>query len=208
MKTALCIRTKDFLDIASEAGGEAFLRDILDLPVTLEDRATCEADAGLLQLLPYACVVALGKNLTPQLLSYRRPATGGEGRLHGVMSIGFGGHVGTLPGKDSLLNHLHKELAREMKEELGLVLKTDEETLCRFANTRLVYNTSNDVGHHHLGILARLTPDDFEEFIISPEELDVSSLEEHTIGDLLTTRYDELESWSKIFIRLIAASAL
>lgn len=208
MKTALCIRTKDFLEIAAEAGGEAFLHDILDLPVTLEDRATCETDASLLQLLPYASVAALGKNLTPHLFSYRRPATGGEGRLHGAMSIGFGGHVDTLPGEDSLLNHLHKELAREMKEELGLVLKTDEETLYRFANTQLVYDTSNDVGRHHLGIFVRLTPDDFEEFIISPEELEVSSLEEHTIGDLLTAHHDELESWSKIFIRLIAASIL
>lgn len=203
MKTALCIRTEDFVKLAQELDGNVTLRDIRGLPTTLEDRATCETDPSLLQLLPYASVETVGKNLVPRILTYRRPFTGAEGRLFGAMSIGFGGHVDTAPDGISLFEHLHNELGREMKEELGLTILQTPESREHFAKSRLVYDTGNDVGHHHLGIFIRMTPSDFEDFTVVPEELEIESPMERTLNELLTVNYHELESWSQIFVTQI-----
>ena len=203
MKTALCVLTKDYLELLKDLENPPILEDILNLPLTLQSRETCETDADFLQLLPYAAIEVMGKGLTPRLLTYRRPVTGTEGRLHGAMSVGFGGHVDTMPSGVPLLTHLFEELKRELKEELGLTLKANGDTILGLASSSLVYDTSNDVGRHHLGIFVRLTPDDFESFDLNVEKLEISSPEVKSLGSLMTTHHEELESWSKIFVSMI-----
>ena len=129
MKTALCVLTKDYLELLKDLDNPPILEDILNLPLTMQSRETCESDANFLQLLPYAAIEVMGKGLSPCLLTYRRPVTGTEGRLHGAMSVGFGGHVDTMPSGVPLLTHLFEELKRELKEELGLTLKANGDTI-------------------------------------------------------------------------------
>jgi predicted NUDIX family phosphoesterase len=62
------------------------------LKTSLEDRATCETDPSLLQLLPY---VLIHREDTEQYFVYCRGKGGEEARLHGNLSLGIGGHVDT-----------------------------------------------------------------------------------------------------------------
>ena len=56
MKTALCVLTKDYLELLKDLDNPPILEDILNLPLTLQSRETCETDADFLQLLPYAAI--------------------------------------------------------------------------------------------------------------------------------------------------------
>jgi len=52
------------------------------------ERAAAEEDESFRQIIPYVVLRAPGR-----LFSYARTARGGERRLHGLRSIGVGGHV-------------------------------------------------------------------------------------------------------------------
>ena len=78
------------------------------------------------QILPYVTFFRVVENEKDghkqevlEILSYRRGNAGDEKELVERRSVGFGGHIDSLPG-DNLLAHIHDEAAREIREELGL----------------------------------------------------------------------------------------
>ena len=120
-------------------------------------REVAEVEPLLLQIIPYAVLHAEG-----QLLVYQRE--GGENRLHGLRSIGVGGHINPCDRKAYELSEStdDKEIAkialrRELSEELGI---DDEEatTLAGPAQYRGPIYTGHKKGaplvqQVHLGLL-------------------------------------------------------
>lgn len=71
------------------------------------ERADAENDPAFRQVIPYVTVISDRGDI----LVYDR--AGSEDRLHGLMSIGFGGHIEEPEG-------ILESAARELEEELGL----------------------------------------------------------------------------------------
>lgn len=84
-------------------------------------RVDCEIDFDYLQLLPYAVVMTHDG----RIVGYNRPTKGGgEARLAGNFSIGFGGHVEPVDFINAYGNApvdvIDSALGRELEEEINL----------------------------------------------------------------------------------------
>ena len=140
---AMCLKVEDVLDwlFPSSHNGEAYspwasnfqpepngfdtlarLNEMGNLMAFIP-RVDCETDFSYLQLLPYAVVMAHDG----RIVGYNRPTKGGgEVRLAGNFSIGFGGHVELedvkacrdYPDLPTLI--LESALGRELEEEINL----------------------------------------------------------------------------------------
>ena len=224
-KMALCIRRRDLLDLNRilrypELTGlmladapEEFLR----LETTLQDRATCETDPSLLQLLPY---VLIQRADTEQYFVYCRGKGGNEQRLHGNLSVGVGGHPDTAVPEDKagfsmyaedLLAHLTEHALREVTEEIGVQFISDYadendypakalEIPEEMWTGTLISDYTNSVGQVHLGLLFILViPDD--SFLGSAEEGCIEGSQWLTAEELLEPQvFDRLENWSKAVV--------
>lgn len=160
------------------------------LRVALADRDTCETDTSLLQLLPYMTLVRAGRYFV-----YGRGGKGDEGRLHGMLSIGIGGHVDRAPlWGESLMSLLIEEAAREYKEETGVCLK-DLPTF-----NQMIVDRTNDVGRVHLGLHSIVQVSRDEKFTL--EEGVIEKGQWLTISEMLQPEvYDRMENWSKALLR-------
>jgi predicted NUDIX family phosphoesterase len=177
--------------------------DFYSLTTTFENRATCETDTNLLQLLPY-CVV---KRLSDEkIFVYCRGKGGEEARLHGNLSIGIGGHVDTDTeraghGLDSavlLHRHLGAELLRELEEEIGFKNSAvDGEDLI---TDTLIYDDTNPVGQVHLGIKCELIVQDERE-LGGMETGVIEGSQWMSLGELMEPSvFSRLENWSQILV--------
>lgn len=177
IKTALCVATAAFLaSVQSDATKiviqtidehrEAFDSHVFiqnkpfNLPTTLEDRATCETDDSLLQLLPY---IALVNQNDGRVFGYYRGKAGGESKLVGKMSMGVGGHVEeALQLHGDLVTLLVTHAVREVVEEVGY---KDPESIRHQLEAQLVkgatlvYQPEDKVGKFHLGIFLSVAVD-------------------------------------------------
>lgn len=154
--------------------------------VSLQDRATCETDTNYLQLLPY--ITAVHGN---SVFMYSRGGQGGEGRLHGALSIGLGGHVEAYPGGHLSLEDLLKEEARrEYLEEMGVPAMGPIEF------THTLYDPATEVGRVHLGLHCVVQA---SSLAFTPE---MGAIEDGSWvpRGLLTSQsiYGRLEPWSKL----------
>lgn len=61
--------------------------------LTIRQRAALEENLAYRQILPYKVITQLGADGRQRIVGYRRLKAGGESRLYGLMSIGFGGHI-------------------------------------------------------------------------------------------------------------------
>ena len=127
-------------------------------------RNILEHDSNYKHIIPYIVIKQDGKYLT-----YMRTSSGGESRLHGNMSIGFGGHidVGDIVTKNKnqqidFIATIINSAKRELEEELSLM--ADNIKLLG-----LLYDDSNSVGMVHIGI-ALLVEVDCDLIIKSPED--------------------------------------
>lgn len=82
-----------------------------------------------------------------QVFVYRRGSSGGEGRLHGLLSIGVGGHVTPedLPDGRATEDGIRSSALRELAEEI----EGDPPLASVFVG--LLYDPTNEVGRRHLG---------------------------------------------------------
>lgn len=198
VKYALCIE-RDEMAGDFQAMKEAGLYDFpigfwSAAPLTLEDRATCETDESLLQLLPYVVLITAFDH-PPKVFTYSRGGAGAEARLHGNLSIGVGGHVDGMPPEHfKLRSWLLKEAQREVLEEVGL--RVDPLALRPIA---LINDPTNAVGRVHLGILivAYVNPADLGE-----HEAEIIEKGEWLTWDELAAheRFQRLENWSKVAV--------
>lgn len=226
-KMALCIKRQDLVDLNRvlrypELVGQMLAdapQEFLRLATTLEDRATCETDPSLLQLLPY---VLIQRADTGQYFMYCRGKGGAEARLHGNLSIGVGGHVDTEAAKtvqmfegmdtieSDLMVHLDTEAVREVTEEVGIRFLSGEEDSAEVEfqdflevppnmwTGTLIYDDTNEVGKVHLGMLFTLVIADAS--VLGSEEVGVIEGSQwlHAHELLEPDVFARLENWSKI----------
>lgn len=178
-------------------------------------RQELESNENYLQILPYVAIVRRNGNASfnPKELkfaSYYRPVSGGESRLHGNLSIGFGGHIDlgdvvTTPDQDviDLQKTVQASMSRELKEEVGL-----DETHQVFLEFGLITDKSNSVGRVHLGMVSFLDIDDQTK--LHPEVSEVDFAGEFTAQELMDKELAGeivMENWTKIIVQKILNAA-
>jgi predicted NUDIX family phosphoesterase len=106
------------------------------------NRTDAEQDRRYKQLIPYVLLICDGK-----ILRYRRGGGGQETRLHGLYSVGVGGHISdTDDGLFSKDVGYRDGMRRELKEEVD-VEAVDE------AAVAVINDDSTDVGYVHFGVV-------------------------------------------------------
>lgn len=184
-KKALCIRSRE--ELKQLATGE-----VTEITAFMVPRSICENvsdERPYIQLIPYVNFTAMN----PQdgqlyFLTYDRPETGGEERLHRNKSVGFGGHiddftdvVGELLGdteayegfsypavkmdRRQLVRTMFNTAVREVKEEIGIDLT---EMGLTYENIHITLVRDDDPGdvekvHECVSIPIDLTPQSLAE---------------------------------------------
>jgi predicted NUDIX family phosphoesterase len=106
------------------------------------NRSEAEQDKRYKQLIPYVLILCNGK-----ILRYRRGKGGGETRLHGLYSVGIGGHISEEDsGLFSTQLGYHDGMRRELMEEVALDGVQD-------VAVALINDDSTEVGYVHFGVV-------------------------------------------------------
>jgi len=125
------------------------------------NRSEAELDRNHKQLIPYVLVICRDK-----ILRYRRGKGGGEKRLHGLFSVGVGGHISeednglfakAVGYNESMRRELMEEVAIEGAQEAAVGVINDDSTDVGYVHFGVVHvlNVSNeDVAGNRSGILA------------------------------------------------------
>lgn len=178
-------------------------------------RQELESNEEYLQILPYAVVTRLSGNIYDSadkmnLLTYHRPVSGGESRLHGNTSIGFGGHIDLndiVTDENSVIN-LHDtvliSMHREICEELGVSTSDIHNTTLSY---RLITHYSGEPVHKvHLGIVFIVVLTNNCE--IYPEVIEIDYAGEFTAADLIEMEKSgeiQMEAWSRLIAEEISS---
>jgi predicted NUDIX family phosphoesterase len=149
-------------------------------------RPDAETNPEYKQIIPYVTIRRVGEVFVTKRLS-----KGGEARLHGLLSIGAGGHIAEgadTGGGNVLMNGLHRELSEEVyiERELSLV----------FAG--LINDDTNEVGSVHLGLFCVLDVSG-EVKVLETEKLEGFWADKFA----LLERAYEMESWSALVLPCI-----
>ena len=110
--------------------------------ITYLNRSEAEHDRRFKQLIPYVLILC-----GDRILRYRRGKGGQETRLHGLFSVGIGGHIAD--EDDSLFSThrgYHDGMRRELKEEVDIEATND-------AAVALINDDSTEVGYVHFGVV-------------------------------------------------------
>ncbi len=150
------------------------------------DRNEAENSNEFKQLIPYIALI----NSNGQVFSYQRTSKQKESRLRSLFSIGIGGHINPVDEDISAENTFYNSAIREVREELGIKVNSDDfEHLC------FVNDNSNSVGRVHFGVCLALKmdfiPSTIEDTMTGAKFLDVESC----MSDL-----ENYETWSRFFI--------
>lgn len=172
-------------------------KQFCNLPTHLVTRPECETDESHLQIIPYVVIRAKDYENTGNVFCYKRGQGGGEDRLKGTYSVGYGGHIE---------EHIHTEdaivdcVVRELFEEIGLPL-SEEDVEEALKNCSIFHDTCNDVGKVHLALMIHIqaSEEDFgEEEIGCIENTHLTNaqtlLERMNNGELL------VEAWSQLVL--------
>jgi predicted NUDIX family phosphoesterase len=110
--------------------------------VLYKNRSEAELDRRYKQLIPYALIIH-----GDRILRYRRGKGGQETRLHGLYSVGVGGHISEEDtGLFTKGPGYHEAMRRELMEEVAIDV-TKEMAVA------VINDDSTDVGYVHLGIV-------------------------------------------------------
>lgn len=110
--------------------------------VFYRNRSEAEVDRRYKQLIPYALIICGDK-----ILRYRRGKGGQETRLHGLYSVGVGGHISEEDnGLFATRLGYREAMRRELMEEVA-VDATNE------AAVAVINDDSTEVGYVHLGVV-------------------------------------------------------
>ena len=146
------------------------------------NRSEAEQDKRYKQLIPYVLVVYGDK-----ILRYRRGKGGQETRLHGLYSVGIGGHISEEDnGLFSNAVGYQESMRRELMEEVAI----DE---VKEVAVAVINDDSTDVGQVHFGVVhvMRVENEDVagrRSGIVAPEFIPVSQAVSDPSG---------YESWSR-----------
>jgi predicted NUDIX family phosphoesterase len=107
------------------------------------DRDRVEEEPALKQVIPYALIAR-----DDAIFLFRRSDRGAERRLHGLLSVGVGGHVNPVDQADVVRDALRRELLEEMILPPRLDVRI----------VGLVNNDTTPVGSVHVGVVAVVRP--------------------------------------------------
>jgi predicted NUDIX family phosphoesterase len=146
------------------------------------NRSEAEQDKRYKQLIPYVLIFCNDK-----ILRYRRGKKGGETRLHGLYSIGIGGHISEEDnGLFSDGPGYHEGMRRELMEEVAVEDAKE-------AAVGLINDDSTEVGYVHFGVVHVMQVAD--ETIVSGRS-GIASPEFVTIAEAVKD-LAAYESWSR-----------
>lgn len=148
------------------------------------DRGPAETSRTVVQLIPYVVLKCRDRYAT-----YTRGQKGTEDRLHGLLSVGLGGHINPRDGKPGLAC-LEAAMQRELDEEVLLGTFTKQ-------LKGLLWDPSTPVGRVHLGVVMVFHL--MAEAVVPKEAGKIVNLEFLTRSQL-SERYARLEPWSRIVV--------
>jgi len=154
------------------------------------DREKAEQNPSCKQIIPYQIIRQKGK-----ILCYKRTKASGEPRLREKWSVGIGGHVNheDALNTDQTFEILSNGTQRELTEELEW-----GDTILEPITFGLIYDTSNDVGKVHFGVVIVIE-------ILDKKE-DLPKLKEDALAELAWLEPKEalelpnLENWSRMVL--------
>ena len=110
--------------------------------ILYRNRSEAELDRRYKQLIPYVLIIC-----NDRILRYRRGKGGGEARLHGLYSVGVGGHISEEDnGLFSQAVGYTDSMRRELMEEVAIGDSKE-------AAVGLINDDSTDVGYVHFGVV-------------------------------------------------------
>jgi predicted NUDIX family phosphoesterase len=129
----LSLETEKYLPVVTSASKILYL-----------NRSAAEQDRRYKQLIPYVLVVCQDK-----ILRYRRGKGGQETRLHGLFSVGIGGHISE-EDNDLLSGPVGytEGMKRELMEEVAISMEELNESVVAVIN-----DDSTEVGYVHFGVV-------------------------------------------------------
>ena len=147
-------------------------------------RSEAETNLEYKQLIPYVLVICNNK-----ILRYQRGKGGGENRLHGLYSIGVGGHIDDTDANLFDVAGYQDGMIREVREEV----KVDSVSESKVA---VINDDSTEVGAVHFGVvhIMHVSNEDIvgsRSGIKSPEFVDI------TVAPENPSKY---ESWSQLCV--------
>lgn len=185
MEEVLVVKTSLLADILQEKGlitgkNEAFL-EIARHQHCFLPRPAAEQDPSYKQIIPYVLLLR-----GEEIFTMRRLAKGGESRLHGLISLGVGGHINPVDGCTGA-DVLMEGMRREIREEVSI---QGEGPLTPMG---LINDDTNEVGSVHLGLVFAMTVSGDAQ-VLETEKLEGSwmPIKEAKV------RLAEMESWSAI----------
>src|SRR6185436_13883450 len=106
------------------------------------NRSDAEQDRRYKQLIPYVLLIC-----NDRILRYRRGKAGQETRLHGLYSVGIGGHISE---EDHQLFSADRGYQDGMRRELMEEVAIDE---VKDAAVAVINDDSTEVGYVHFGVV-------------------------------------------------------
>ena len=183
---------KEDLHRAGFSDGTGFFTDggekIIDAVISgyfFMDRKACETDPSYKQIIPYA-VARRGD----RYLLTRRLSGQSEKRLHGKLSIGFGGHINESEESDAPTGIILRGLLRELSEEVSIKFSKTPEFV------GIINDAGDGVGSVHLGFVYKIEAESDEFTINEPEKM----TGRWATADELARLAGGLESWSRLII--------
>jgi predicted NUDIX family phosphoesterase len=181
----LSLEVEKFLPVVTAASRLVYL-----------NRSAAEEDERYKQLIPYVLILCNGK-----ILRYRRGRGGQETRLHGLYSVGIGGHISDEDhGLFSSGIGYHDAMRREIMEEVAV-------DAVKEAAVAVINDDSTPVGRVHFGVVHVMPVADEavagrRSGILAPEFVSISEAVKDSAG---------YESWSRFCLEkmdmLLAKSA-
>lgn len=175
----MCLEVEKYLPVVTAQTATTYL-----------NRSEAELDKNFKQLIPYALIICGDK-----ILRYRRGKGGQETRLHGLYSVGVGGHISEEDnGLFSTGIGYHEAMCRELMEEVAIDV-THEMAVA------VINDDSTEVGFVHLGVVHIVfVPDESvanrRSGIVNPEFIPVSEA---------VKNLDAYESWSRFCLENLDA---
>jgi len=148
------------------------------------DKIEAETDETYKQVIPYILI----QNPIQQFFCYQR--RGNEKRLHGLWSLGIGGHVNEQDKEDINLDTFLSGAIREVFEETAIVIEKSDLKV-----KGVIYESESNVGRVHLGIVYLLNT--------NKEISQTLETELSLWGNGLQLASKKIELWSKLSIKLI-----
>lgn len=196
-RAILCVRQDEALSynlvpIPEEA--KASFYDHIHQNAVGVERSAAETDPTFKQIIPYIVVHAESQG-QDYILCGRRLSGGNEGRLHGRITLGFGGHVKWEEGLHAM-DMVYRSIEQELREELGFI---DPELRSKLVLLGELDADVDDVGTVHRGLVYLLQVDlaDPFWFKIASKEPDKLQLFWAPLPNLALL-LDRMEEWAKL----------